>query len=53
MKVLSKKKYNELYREGKISKIERYRLCSDEVNRLFAEKYNMKYGKERFNEQKD
>lgn len=48
-----KKKYNELYREGKISKIERYRLCSDEVNRLFAEKYNMKYGKERFNEQKD
>lgn len=48
-----KKKYNELYREGKISKIERYRLCSDEVNRLFAEKYNMKYGKDRFDEQKD
>lgn len=41
-----KHKYQRMYLEGKISKTERYQMCSEEVNRIFAERFGIVYGKE-------
>lgn len=43
-----KSKYKKMYNDGKISKIERHILFSDEVNRIFAERYGLKYGFETY-----
>ena len=40
-----KAKYGKLYKEGKISATERFRMASDELNRKFAERYGFVYGK--------
>ena len=45
-----REKYESLYQQGKISKIERHRMSSDETNRRFCEKYGIVYGKEKFEE---
>ena len=42
------KKYQKLYNQGKITKVERFQMTSDEVNRIFAERYGIEYGKEVF-----
>lgn len=41
-------KYQMMYNEGKIDKIQRNRMWRDEVNKIFAERYGMTYGKETF-----
>jgi len=43
-----RKHYQKLYDDGKINKIERLLLSSEEYNRVFAEKYGFQYGKENF-----
>ena len=43
-----KEKYKKMYNGGKIDKIERYRLFSDEVNEIFAERYGLEYGRETY-----
>lgn len=43
-----KSKYRKLYNDGKISKADRHRLFSDEVNRIFAERYGFEYGFETY-----
>lgn len=43
-----KSKYRKMYNDGKISKIDRHRLFSDEVNRIFAERYGFEYGFETY-----
>lgn len=43
-----KSKYRKLYNDGKISKVDRHRLFSDEVNRIFAERYGFEYGFETY-----
>lgn len=43
-----KSKYKKLYNDGKISKVDRHRLFSDEVNRIFAERYGFEYGFETY-----
>lgn len=41
-------KYEQLYNKGKITKIQRYRMFSAEVNRIFAERYGLEYGRETY-----
>lgn len=41
-------KYQKLYLDGKIDKVQRFRMASDEVNRIFSERYGIEYGKEPF-----
>lgn len=48
-----RKYYQKLYENGKINKKEKYLLSSDECNRIFAEKYGLKYGKEYLDENKN
>lgn len=43
-----KEKYKQLYKEGKITKTERYRMASDEVNAIFCKKFGIEYGKDTF-----
>lgn len=43
-----KSKYRKLYNDGKISKADRHRLFSDEVNKIFAERYGFEYGFETY-----
>lgn len=43
-----KPKYRELYNKGDITKIERHRMFSDEVNRRFAERFGIEYGQESY-----
>lgn len=43
-----KAKYQKLYNEGKINKIQRHRLLSDEANKIFAERYGLEYGRETY-----
>lgn len=43
-----KPKYRKLYNDGKISKADRHKLFSDEVNRVFAERYGFEYGFETY-----
>lgn len=43
-----KSKYRKLYNDGKISKADRHRLFSDEVNSIFAERYGFEYGFETY-----
>lgn len=43
-----KPKYQKMYNEGKISKKQRHQMLSDEVNRVFAERYGLEYGREAF-----
>lgn len=43
-----RKKYQELFLSGKISKAERYQLSSEEEIRIFAERFGIEYGKEPF-----
>lgn len=43
-----KSKYNDLYKQGKIDVVQRHILATDEMNRTFAEKYGLEYGKEEF-----
>ncbi len=42
------RKYGRLYNQGVITKVERFQLSSDELNRRFAERYGFEYGKEVF-----
>ncbi len=41
-------KYIQLYNEGKITKIQRHTLFSDEVNKMFSERYGIEYGRETY-----
>lgn len=43
-----KQKYQKMYNEGKIDKKQRHQMLSDEVNRTFAERYGLEYGRETF-----
>ena len=43
-----KPKYMQLYKNGVITKSERYRMASDEANAIFCEKFGIEYGKEYF-----
>lgn len=43
-----RKRYQKLYEDGKINKVERLLLSSEEYNRVFAEKYGLQFGKESF-----
>lgn len=43
-----KPKYKELYNSGKIKKDERHRMFTDEVNRIFAERFGIEYGFETY-----
>lgn len=45
-----KSKYQKLYRSGIINKIQRHQMFSEEVNRIFAERFGIEFGKEYFNE---
>lgn len=45
-----RKKYQKKYNEGEISKVERYVMFKDEVNRTFAERYGIDYGFELYEE---
>lgn len=45
-----KRKYNLLYKQGKITKTERFWYTSHEVNKRFSEKYGIEYGKDIFDE---
>lgn len=42
------KKYQKLYLNGEINKAQRYQMASNEVNKIFAERYGIEYGKETF-----
>ena len=39
-------KYEKLYNKGKITKIQRYKMYSDDVNKTFAKRYGLDYGQE-------
>lgn len=39
-------KYQRLYNEGKINKVQRHKMFSEEVNKTFAERYGLEYGRE-------
>ena len=41
-----KPKYRRLYNEGKMDKIKRQRMFTDEVNKIFVEGYGLEYGRE-------
>ena len=41
-------KYAKLYNEGKITKIQRHTMFSNEVNRIFSERYGLEYGRETY-----
>ena len=43
-------KYQALYKEGKINKIERHLLSANEYNKLFFEKFGIEYGKDDYYE---
>lgn len=43
-----RKKYQKLYEDGRIDKVERYLLSQEEYAMRFAEKYGLEYGKEFF-----
>lgn len=45
-----KQKYIQLYKEGKITKVERHRMATDEVNTLFCERFGIEYGKEYYDD---
>lgn len=50
--VESRGKYQQLYKSGKISKVDRYHQSIHEINSLFAERYGLDYGKEEFESNK-
>lgn len=39
-------KYQRLYNEDKINKVQRHKMFSEEVNKTFAERYGFEYGRE-------
>lgn len=39
-------KYQRLYNDGKINKVQRHKMFSEEVNKTFAERYGLEYGRE-------
>lgn len=41
-------KYVKLYNEGKITKVQRHIMFSNEVNRVFSERYGLEYGREAY-----
>ena len=41
-------KYKRLYNKGKITKIQRHKMYSDDVNKTFAERYGLDYGREAY-----
>lgn len=41
-----KGKYQQMYLDGEINKTQRFQMCSDEANRVFAERFGLEYGKE-------
>ena len=41
-------KYVRLYNERKITKVQRHTMFSNEVNRLFSERYGLEYGRETY-----
>lgn len=43
-----KPKYKKMYNDGKITKMQRHKLFSDEVNKVFAERYGLEYGRESY-----
>ena len=43
-----KPKYMKLYKNGEITKTERFRMATDEVSAIFCEKFGIEYGKEYF-----
>lgn len=43
-----KPKYREQYNNGRITKAERHKLFTDELNRVFAERYGIEYGFEAY-----
>jgi len=45
-----KRKYQQMYLDGKITKAERFQMLSDEANRKFAERFGIEYGKESYND---
>lgn len=45
-----KNKYQKLYRSGIINKTQRHQMFSEEVNRIFAQRFGIEFGKEYFNE---
>ena len=45
-----RKKYQKMYNEGKITKVERHIMFKDEVNKTFAERYGIDYGFELYEE---
>lgn len=47
-----KEKYSKLYNEGKITKVQRHKMISDEVNKIFSERYGLDYGQELFGKSK-
>ena len=44
-----KNKYQKMYRDGIINKTQRHQMFSEEVNRIFAERFGIEFGKEYFN----
>lgn len=43
-----KQKYQKMYNEGKIDKVQRHILFRDEVMHMFAERYGLDYGCETY-----
>ncbi len=43
-----KAKYEKMYNENKITEVERHKMLTDEVNKVFAERYGLEYGFEFF-----
>lgn len=43
-----KNKYQKMYRDGIINKTQRHQMFSEEVNRIFAERFGIEFGKEYF-----
>ncbi len=43
-----KHKYEEMYNSGKITKAERHKMFSHEVNKIFAERFGLEYGFETY-----
>ena len=41
-------KYVKLYNKGKITKVQRHTMFSNEVNRVFSERYGLEYGRETY-----
>ena len=44
-----KNKYQKMYRDGIINKTQRHQMFSEEVNRIFAKRFGIEFGKEYFN----